>query len=490
MIGKKTKIVSTVGFNSEKPEILKKMYAAGVNVFRLNFSHGSHEWHGKVIDNIRKLKLGAAIMLDTKGPEIRTGEVRNKLSVSVGDSFIVTINQGIYEDVGKLSVNYKGFVKDVDEGDILVFDSGVMMAKVVKKNKTDVTLKVVEGKADIVSKRHINLMGKPVNLPTVTEQDWKDIDFGIEKGVDFIALSFARSGKDVEEVREYCQKRNANIKIISKIENFEATKNLEDIIEKSDGIMVARGDLSCEIPFETVPILQKRIVSGCLFYQKPVIVATQMLLSMVDNIRPTRAEVSDVANAVYELADAVMTSEETTKGIDPVNVVNVMSRVVMAAEKDIYGSLSDLDDGDGSEADNCDCDCDCDCGCNCGCGCGNNEIMPMFPDLTDDIEAIAVISDNGSFTGAAAAKRLSLPIFSFTGDEKLAQQLNLTWNVTPIYEKNIGDDFEKNLNITDKFMKEQGFIQYLAIFDAKVRRKGEKAMASHPTIQARDLSRV
>ena len=176
---KKTKIVATIGPKSESEEVLAKLSEVGVNIFRLNFSHGNYEEHGAKIDRIRKLKLPGAVMLDTKGPEIRTGEVRDKLPLKVGDKFVMTTEKGVYEDTGKISVNYKDFLKDVDVGDIIVFDSGVMLAKATKKSKTEAEFEVVEGQTNITTKRHINLMGKPVSLPTVTEQDWKDIDFGI-----------------------------------------------------------------------------------------------------------------------------------------------------------------------------------------------------------------------------------------------------------------------------------------------------------------------
>jgi pyruvate kinase len=462
----------------DKPEILKGLVEAGVNVFRFNFSHVTHETHGKIMDSIRKLKLNAAIMLDTKGPEIRTGEVRCKLSVKVGDKFTITTVTGVYEDTGKVSVNYKGFVNDVDVGNTVVFDGGVMTAKAVKKTKTDIVFEVIEGGTDIVTKRHINLLGKPVNLPTITEQDWKDIDFGIEKKVDFIAMSFVRSAENVVELRKYCESKGANIKIISKIENFEATQNLEEIVIESDGIMVARGDLACEIPLEKVPAIQKKLISLCSEYNKPVIVATQMLLSMIDNIRPTRAEVSDVANAVYDGADAVMTSEETTKSTDPINVVRTMSKIVQGAEKDIYG---------------CDCDCGCDegkeCACeDCECDCHDSfniaethGIISILPDITEGAEAIVVLSNDESYANTVSAQRLSLPIFAFTNSEKLATQLHLVWNVSPVFEKKISGDNAKDLSLIDKFMGKLGFESYLAVFDIT---DGKKVF---PTVQLRDL---
>lgn len=451
---KKTKIVATIGPNSESPEVLKALSEAGVNVYRLNFSHGSHEEHGKKIDTIRSLNLSGAIMLDTKGPEIRTGEVRDKLFVKTGDTFTMTINSGVYEDTGKISVNYKDFLKDVDTNDVICFDSGVMFAKAIKKTDTDIEFEVISGQTNITTKRHINLFGKPVSLPTVTEQDWKDIDYGISKKVDMIALSFVRTAKDVKDVRDYCiAKGHKHVKIISKIENFEATQNLEDIVEESDGIMVARGDLACETPFSKVPAIQKKIVALCAFYKKPVIIATQMLLSMVDNIQPTRAEVSDVANAVFEHVDAIMTSDETTKGKDPVNVINVMAKIAIDTEDEIYS--------------NCDCGCDCGCkdskeckcGCcdngeDCNCNC-NNDTIGMFsilPNYTEDVDAIVVLSDKIEYTNNIASARYDLPILSFTSEQTIANNLNLIWNTTPFVLKETKAT-ENNISFIENIIK-------------------------------------
>lgn len=465
---KRTKIVATIGPKSDSEKILKELSKVGVNVFRLNFSHGTHQDHGEKIDRIRKLKLPGAIMLDTKGPEIRTGEVKDKLFLKVGDKFTMTTEKGVYEDTGKISVNYKDFLKDVDVGDIIVFDSGVMLAKTIKKGKVDAEFEVIEGQTNITTKRHINLMGKPVSLPTVTEQDWKDIDFGIEKNIDMIALSFVRNGKSVRDVKEYCAaKGRPNIQIISKIENFEATQNLEEIIAESDGIMVARGDLACEIPFSKVPALQKKIVALCAFYKKPVIIATQMLLSMVDNIQPTRAEVSDVANAVFEHVDAVMTSDETTKGFDPVNVIKIMAKIAEDTEEEIYSCCCGCDedcncgckdnkkkDSKKSKKDDCKCDKECNCESNCGCGCCcvNSGIISILPDYTEDINAIVVISNKAEYTNNVSTARMNLPIISFTSNETLYNNLHLVWNVSPVLS-NVTESLDDNIKLIDKTLK-------------------------------------
>jgi pyruvate kinase len=494
LIEKKTKIIATIGFNSEKPEVLKKLYEAGVNVFRLNFSHGSHEWHGNVVDNIRSLKLSdVAIMLDTKGPEIRTGEVRGKLPLKKGDKFTLTTVAGVYEDTGKLSINYKEFIKDVSVGDNIVFDGGVMIAKALKKTATDIFCEVIEGKSDITSKRHVNLSGRPVSLPTITEQDWKDIDLGIKKNVDFIALSFVRSAEDVLKVKNYCKNNGADIGVISKIENLEAIHNLADIVAVSDGIMVARGDLGCEIQYELIPVIQKKIISLCSAFNKPVIVATQMLLSMVENIQPTRAEISDVANAVYDGADAVMTSEETTKGVDPAHVIEVMSRIVRATEADIYCDAQCNDEecgkektkGDKKKKQQCNCGCQENGGeYHCNESAENVELINFMPFLTKSVEAIVVLNNDAVYTTHISAQRYSFPIFLFTNDERLASRTSLLWNTYPILDKKIsGNDFEANCNLIDKTMKKLGYSCYLFVFDVA----GSKKNKAYTTIQVRDI---
>ena len=424
---KRTKIVATIGPKSESPEVLKKLSEIGVNVFRMNFSHGDHAEHGAKMDTIRKLGLPGAVLLDTKGPEVRTGEVKNPFEVKVGDKFVLTIDKGVYEDTGKISVSYPEFINDVEVGNELLFDS-VMKAKITKMEGHDVYCEVVKGKGKIDSRRHINLMGRHVSLPTLTESDWEDIDFGIEKKVDFIALSFCRTAKDVEDLRNYCAKKGHVPGIISKIENAEAVENLEEIVKASDGVMVARGDLSDEFPFAKVPQVQRNIIELCREYAKPVIVATQMLASMQNNIKPTRAEVSDVANAVYQRTSATMTSEETAKAVDPVNTIEAMVEIINSAEEDLNSDPSMFEEGDYDDDETI------------------NEQLVISAmstlDTTIGIDSIVVLTKSGRMADIISNERPECPIFAIPDNELVRNKLALSYGVLPMMIKFDANNYE------------------------------------------------
>ncbi|MDR2077609.1 MAG: pyruvate kinase [Rickettsiales bacterium] len=442
---KKTKIVATIGPKSDSREMLVKLSRAGVNVFRLNFSHGSQETHAVEIDTIKSLNLPVAIMLDTKGPEIRTGVVRDKVPLTIGDKFVITVDEGVYEETGKISVNYRNFVNDVDIGDVIVLDSGAMRARAIDRGGNDITFEVTDGHANITTRRHINLFGKPVSLPAVTDQDWSDIDFGLAMNIDMIALSFVRSGRDVRKVKDYCiAKGHRDVHIISKIENFESTQNIDEIILESDGIMIARGDLACEIQFSKVPAIQKKIITLCSIYKKPVIVATQMVLSMVDSIQPTRAEVSDVANAVFERADAVMTSDETAKGNYPLNTIEVMAKIASDTEEEIYRDST----GESIPLQK-----------YClGRHFSENDIIGLLPGYAKNADAIVVIGNKPEYLNSVASARINLPILSFTNSEKLRNNQNLVWNTTPILA-DVSDNWIKNIGVVLELMR-KNYSQY------------------------------
>lgn len=326
-----TKIIATIGPSSRTPEVVSELYAAGVSIFRLNFSHGDFEWHGFSIDLIRKNCPGAKIMLDTDGPSIRSGDLVSPLVVNMGDTLtLVTKQEDQNPDTMHLYVNHAGFHNDVEVGTLIALDSAMIMLKVEKIEGSTIVTTVL-GSGTISSRRHVNLVQKDVSLPNLTEKDHADIAFGVKHGVDLIALSFVRNKETVAEAKALVSSLGApHMPLYSKIETQSGLDNLEEIAIVSDGIMVARGDLGVETPFEQLPAQQKKIIKISKKYGIPVIVATEMLESMIKNPRPTRAEVSDIALAVWEGADYVMLSGETAAGKYPLEAVKMMKKVVDA----------------------------------------------------------------------------------------------------------------------------------------------------------------
>ena len=339
---KMTKVVCTIGPKSEKKEVLKELVLSGMNVMRLNFSHGDHEEHGARIKTIREIskEIGkhVAILLDTKGPEIRTGshaEGDVKYDLVEGQDFIVTTDYSFKGTPEKISVSYPGMTKDLKPGDTILVDDGLIGLEVKEIKGEEIFCKVKNSGA-LGQKKGVNLPGVSVSLPALAEKDKADLKFGCEVGVDYIAASFIRKASDVAEVRRVLDDNGGeNIKIISKIENQEGIDNFDEILELSDGIMVARGDLGVEVPVEEVPFMQKMMIRKCNAVGKPVITATQMLDSMQKNPRPTRAEAGDVANAILDGTDAVMLSGESANGKYPVEAVRTMATI--SAKTDEYG---------------------------------------------------------------------------------------------------------------------------------------------------------
>ncbi|MQM18079.1 hypothetical protein Taro_051065 [Colocasia esculenta] len=314
---RKTKIVSTIGPSTNTKEMIWKLAEAGMNVARLNMSHGDHSSHQRTIDLVKEYNAHSkdnvvAIMLDTKGPEVRSGDVPQPILLEEGQEFNFTIKRGVSSE-NTVSVNYDDFVNDVEVGDILLVDGGMMSLAVKSKTSDTVKCEVIDG-GELKSRRHLNVRGKSATLPSITDKDWEDIKFGVDNKVDFYAVSFVKDAKVIYELKDYLKSCNADIHIIPKIESADSIPNLQSIISASDGAMVARGDLGAELPIEEVPLLQEEIIRCCRSMGKPVIVATNMLESMIDHPTPTRAEVSDIAIAVREGADSVMLSGETAHG--------------------------------------------------------------------------------------------------------------------------------------------------------------------------------
>jgi pyruvate kinase len=333
---RKTKIICTIGPKTCSFERLRQLTERGMNIARLNMSHGTHQWHSEVIQHIktinRKTSSSVAILLDTKGPEVRTGDVSRDLWLKKGDALTLTIRRQAELEPYCVEINYDGFVTDVTLGDIVLIDGGMLALKVIKKSDTDIMCQCLDD-GILGSRRHVNIRGKSAALPSITEKDWQDIAFGVDHRVDFIALSFVKRGLAIEELQHYLRGQKAPIDILAKIESAEAIPYIDEILAASDGIMIARGDLGAELPYEEVPLLQAEIVDKCRTAGKPVIVATHMLESMIVNPTPTRAEVSDISQAVLQGTDGIMLSGETATGKYPLRTLQVMDAVARRIEK-------------------------------------------------------------------------------------------------------------------------------------------------------------
>ena len=334
---KKTKIVCTMGPNTDNREIMRELALNGMDVARFNFSHGDHAEHKhrlEILESVREeLGIPIASLLDTKGPEIRTGKLKDgkKVTLKEGDLYTLTTEE-IVGDETRGYINYAGLAEDVKPGDRILIDDGLIELHVREVNGTDIVCRIENG-GELGEKKGVNVPGVRVKLPALTDKDKEDIRFGVDAGFDFVAASFVRNADAIREIREILDEKGSAMQIIAKIETEEGIENIDSIIEASDGIMVARGDMGVEIPAEKVPHIQKMIIRKCNLACKVVITATQMLDSMIRNPRPTRAEVSDVANAVYEGTDAVMLSGETAMGSYPIEAVRMMSQIAEESEK-------------------------------------------------------------------------------------------------------------------------------------------------------------
>ncbi len=345
---RRTKIIATLGPATEGEPMLEALIRAGVDIFRLNMAHASHEWTRGVIRRIRALSTRAgrevAVMMDIKGPEIRTGDLATPLELRAGEVFDFTVKPGTAgqsgEEVRSVDVNYQGLVHDIRVGDEVLVDNGLLRLEVLEKHEARIRCRVVIP-GELKSRRHINLPGVKVNLPSFTEKDRADASVGLEEGIDFLALSFVREARDVEMLRDFLTERKSRVRIIAKIEDRSAIANLTSIVEACDGLMIARGDLGIECPFEELPVIQRRAVRACLAQGRPVIVATHMLESMITQPVPTRAEITDVANAVYELADCVMLSGETTVGKYPLECVGMLDTIARRIERETAGDAGE-----------------------------------------------------------------------------------------------------------------------------------------------------
>jgi len=332
---RKTKIICTIGSVTDSYEMIERLYHSGMDVVRLNMSHGNHDTHRGIIRAVRELNSKILqpipILLDTRGPEIRTGELSKTLELDTGSEISVVATGAEDVETTSIRVDYANLMDSVEVGDRVTVDSGMINLEVLQKEKGKMRCRVIDG-GHLQGKRHVNLPGIRIDLPAITEKDRADILFGLEEQIDYVALSFARQAKDIDQLKNLLGEQTDKVKIIAKIEDQEGVENVEELIDGADGIMIARGDLGVEVNFAELPNIQRRIVRLCAEGGKRVIVATHLLESMIQNPMPTRAEITDVANAVYEEADAVMLSGETAIGRYPVRCVEHLSRICLAAE--------------------------------------------------------------------------------------------------------------------------------------------------------------
>jgi len=418
----RTKVVCTIGPASSDEDTLREMIKSGMDVARLNFSHGTHEVHAETVRRVRKvskeMNVPVMILQDLQGPKIRIGILEEPYPIQPGDRLFISASIKERKD-NVLPIQYQTFAEDVRAGDVVLADDGKVSMKVIETNKEDlVELEVIAGSA-IGSRKGVNLPFTPISMPSLTEKDIADLEFGLSQEVDWVALSFVRTAQEVRELKKRIRTLGADARVISKIEKPEALKNITEIIEESDGIMVARGDLGVEIPLEEVPMWQKDIISKCNKAGKPVIVATQMMESMMENSRPTRAEANDVANAVTDGADAVMLSGETSVGKYPVDVVKSMNKIIATVEKmaDIYYPNENMTVDPASPTFI------------------NDSIIVSACKLAKHTGADALIGMTASgYTAFRIAMcRPKANIFVFTHNKRMLNKLNLVWGVRAFY---------------------------------------------------------
>lgn len=418
---KKTKIVATIGPSSSPKKMLKKMIQAGLNVARLNFSHGSHEDHLAVIKTVREIndELGSnvALLADLQGPKIRVREVENNaIELINGKEIEICTDKDHVGTAQRIAINYEQLPKDVKQGELILLDDGKLQIEVISSDGEIIKAKVVHG-GILSSKKGVNLPQTKISMPSLTEKDREDLEFALSHNVDWIGLSFVRSARDIIELKHIISAKHNSAKVIAKIEKPEAVEDLDEIVKQSDALMVARGDLGVEIPMQDVPLVQKLIIQKGYQHAKPVIVATQMMESMIENITPTRAEVNDVANAVLDGADAVMLSGETSVGKFPLEVIEAMSKIVTKVESfDGIYHKEELPEKNQERFI-------------------SDSICFNAVRLAQRVEADAIVTM--SFSGYTAYKiasqRPKANIFVFTSNKAILTQLNLVWGVHVFY---------------------------------------------------------
>lgn len=412
-----------------------------MGIARINMSHSSHDKAREIVGHIReireRLKVHVGILMDTQGPAIRTGDLSANLDLKAGDTIALTVRGESSEEERSVDVNYDNLVDDICEGDVVLVDNGEIQLKVLQKKRNLLQCEVLTPGV-LGSRRHINLPGVRVNLPALTDKDVADVELGVELGVDFFAMSFVREAQDVTRLRGILDYRKGSQKIVAKLEDQEAIRNLDEIIAVADGIMVARGDLGIECPYQDLPIIQRRIVKRCITQGTPVIVATHMLESMIENPMPTRAEVTDVANAIYEEADAVMLSGETSVGRYPLKCLEVLVQIARRIERSGgagYAAAAELD-------------------------CKYARLAQSAAILGEgvDAKALVVFTQSGNMARNAAWLRPKIPIYAFTNKSTLVNQLMLYRGVTPFF-MDFGDDPSGNVQKALCFLEKEAFVE-------------------------------
>ncbi len=455
---KKTKIICTMGPNTSDKNILTELAKNGMNVARFNFSHGDYNEHMErleLLKDVRKeLDIPVAALLDTKGPEIRTGLLKDgkKVTLKEGQTYTLTTREIVGDDKTGF-INYDGLNEDVAAGNKILIDDGLIEMDVIEVQGTDIICKVING-GELGEKKGVNVPNVKIKLPALTDKDKEDIMFGIKQGFDFIAASFVRTAGCIQEIKAILEEHGSSMKVIAKIENAEGINNLDDIIEASDGIMVARGDMGVEIPAEKVPYFQKMIIRKCNEACKTVITATQMLDSMIRNPRPTRAEVTDVANAVYDGTDAVMLSGETAMGKYPVEALKMMATIVEDSESHLDYDAYRKRKVNAESMKNV-----------------SNAVCFASVSTAHDLQAKAIIAPSitGFTTQMLSKWRPSAPIVGMSPSMSTVRQMQLQWGVIPVWSRR-ADSTDELIDNSAEELKEKGIVKSgdLAVITAGV----------------------
>lgn len=443
---RRTKIVCTLGPSSSTLEQIENLYRAGMNVVRINFSHGSHEGHKKTIGLVREIakkhQYSIPVLMDLQGPKIRVGQMKDGMQIIKKGTLVKITTESVEGDSGLIPIDYSGLAEDAREGNQILIDDGLLELKIVKKDGADIIAKVVVG-GELKSRKGVNLPDVKISMSSLTEKDLKDLEFGLKVGVDFVAMSFVRSARDIQDVISRIRAAGSNAAVIAKIEKPEAIDVIDEIIEEADGIMVARGDLGIEIPSERVPLIQKKIIERCRLAGKPVITATQMLDSMISNPRATRAESSDVANAVLDGTDAVMLSGETAAGKYPEEAVRTMVKIIRSVEENTPGLYYSLKyrKPDWKE----------------------KQIIESLAyscvTIAENVEAraIATITHSGNTARRIAKFRPAVPIVAFTESKIVRRQLNLVWGVESVRLEELFDT-DISVKLMEDYLRDHGLV--------------------------------